>query len=186
MEKQTCTTGFDQVESGTLNPFQDRDPDSTGSFCYQTHHSSLSFHDNLEGIVVDWSRSWKRKGKAEADLWKYYFICRASQWAWLTVIMLQFHIICLSKPHKSLMVLQESLTTVAAWHQAKDDKPQDKFPSSSAWTMKVLNVNFRLWMLTDSSERRKCLFDEGLEGRAPDHRGPRLEDAFHHSTNGST
>lgn len=99
--------------------------------------------------------------------------------------MLQFQIICLSKPHKSLMV-QESLTTVAAWHQAKDDKPQDKFPSFSAWTMKVLNLNFRLWMSTDSSERRKCLFDEGLEGRAPDHHGPGLEDTFHHSTNGST
>lgn len=53
LEKQTCTTGFDQVKSGTLNPFQDRDPDSTSSFCYQTHHSSLSFHDNLESIVVD-------------------------------------------------------------------------------------------------------------------------------------
>lgn len=76
-------------------------------------------------IGVDWSPGWKRKEKAEADLWKYYFICRALQRASLSVIMLQFHIICLSKPHKSLMVLQGSLAIVAAWHQAKDDKPQD-------------------------------------------------------------
>lgn len=187
MEKQTCTTGFDQLsQAHTLNSFQDHDPDSTSIFRY--HWETLltpPCRDNLQSIIVDWSPSWERKENAEADLWKYYFICRASQWAWLSVIMLQFHIICLSKPHKSLMVLQGSLAIVAAWHLAKDDKPQDKFPSS-AWTMKLLNLNFRLRMLIDSSELRKCLFDEGLEGRAPDHCGPGLEDAFHRSTNGST
>ncbi|KAF0023215.1 hypothetical protein F2P81_023845 [Scophthalmus maximus] len=42
-----------------------------------------------------------------------------------------------------------------------------------------------MWKLIDSSERRKCVCDEELEGRAPDRGGPGLEDAFHRSANGS-
>lgn len=129
MEKQTRTTGFDQLSQTHLTLFffkePDRDRGSGGTSCYQTRRL------DPECIAADWSPRWERTEKAGADLWKYYFICRASQWAWLSVIMLQFHITCLSKPHKSLMVLQGSLAIVAAWHQAKDDKPQDKFPSSS-------------------------------------------------------
>lgn len=42
----------------------------------------------------------------------------------LSVIMLQFRIVCLSKPHQSITALQGSLAAAAA----KDDKPGDEFP----------------------------------------------------------
>lgn len=38
----------------------------------------------------------------------------------------------------------------------------------------------------DSSEERKCVFDEELEGRPPDRGGPGLGEAFHRGANAST
>lgn len=112
---------------------------AASSFSYQWDTPPV-----LKSIIADWSFSWKRKGKAKADLSKYYFISLELRNEHGLQSSCSNFTSRLSKPHKSLMVLQESLTAVAAWHQAKDDKPQDKFPSSSAWTMKVLNLNFGL------------------------------------------
>lgn len=80
------------AQSGTLHPFWGSGPLPL-AHTHNLRDTSLYQYHLITKL--------KKRKQAEADLWKYYFICRALPWA-SQVIMLQFHIICLSKPHKSL------------------------------------------------------------------------------------
>lgn len=70
IEKQTCTTGFDQLSTAHFNPFPEPGsslPSSTFTIT-QRDLLSLPLPDNLRAWMLIDYLSWKRKEKAGADL----------------------------------------------------------------------------------------------------------------------
>lgn len=139
MEKQIRAAGSDQIEPGTLNPLLFPITDT----CLPSLPWQLP---KYRCWLITFAGKEKETQKQICENIILFVELRNEHGSQSP--RSNFISCVVSKPHKSPTVLQESLTTVAAWHQAKDDKPRDIFSSASSRTMEVLNVNFRPRMLT--------------------------------------